>query len=137
MTNLERVNIFAISSLSSLIVVTVNSMMEVIIRRSSRYEKHETQTKATISIAIKLTLARFFNSSILLVFLNNEPQNWFKKGDLAYDVTILICTMAIQAPIKEVLYITGRLKSLMVKAEIKKGKDCMLTQKEANKLCEG
>ena len=52
-------------------------------RRISRAEEHSTLTNLNVSVALKLTLARFLNSSLILVFVNNKPENWFKEGDLA------------------------------------------------------
>lgn len=62
-------------------------------------EKHETLTKLNVSVALKLTIARFLNSSVILVLTNGNPKNWFKGGSLAYDASILIFIMAVQAPL--------------------------------------
>jgi hypothetical protein len=67
--------------------------MVFIIRRFSLGEKHETLTKLNVSVAIKLTIARFLNSSVILVLTNGDPKKWFKGGSLAYDATILIIIM--------------------------------------------
>jgi hypothetical protein len=67
--------------------------MVFIIRRFSMEEKHETLTKLNVSVAVKLTVARFLNSSVILVLTNGDPKDWFKGGSLAYDATILICIM--------------------------------------------
>jgi len=48
-----------------------------------------------VSVAIKLTIARFLNSSVILVIVNTEPKDWFKGGNLAYDAIILILLMAV------------------------------------------
>jgi hypothetical protein len=70
-----------------------NFGMVYIIRRFSMGEKHETLTKLNVSVAVKLTIARFLNSSVILVLTNGDPKDWFKGGSLAYDATILICIM--------------------------------------------
>ena len=57
-----------------------------------------------MSTALKLTIARFLNSSLVLVFVNNDPKQWFNEGDLAYDATLLICIMAFMPPFKMVIW---------------------------------
>jgi len=79
--------------MASFIVVTVNTLLVYVIRRFSLHEHHETQTKMNVSVAIKLTVARFLNSSVILVMTNKEPKTWFDGGDLVYDATILIMMM--------------------------------------------
>ena len=69
--------------------------LKLVVREFSIYEKHETLTKMNVSVAFKLTIARFLNSSIILVIVNTEPKNWFKGGNLAYDAIILILLMAV------------------------------------------
>ena len=56
-------------------------------------EKHETLTKLNVSVAVKLTIARFLNSSLILLLTNGNPKDWFKGGNLVYDATILIGIM--------------------------------------------
>jgi hypothetical protein len=69
--------------------------MKVIVRKFSLTERHETLTKMNVSVAIKLTIARFLNSSVILVIVNTDPKDWFKGGSLAYDAIILMIMMAI------------------------------------------
>lgn len=64
-------------------------------RKLSAIEEHSTLTNLNVSVAVKLTIARFLNSSLVLIFVNTTPENWFKQGDLAYDATVLIALLAI------------------------------------------
>jgi hypothetical protein len=82
-----------ISVMCSLSVSIANAAMILIIRRFSMSEKHETLTKLNVSVAIKLTIARFLNSSVILVITNGDPKGWFKGGSLAYDASLLILIM--------------------------------------------
>ena len=66
-----------ISILTSLVVMVVNILLRFIIRRFSLSELHETTTKMNVSVAIKLTVARFLNSSIILILVNANPKTWF------------------------------------------------------------
>lgn len=63
-------------------------------RRFTKYEKHETITNINVSIAVKLTLARFLNCSIILLTTNSKVTGWFDGASLAYDATMLVLIMA-------------------------------------------
>lgn len=84
-------------------------------------EKHETLTKMNVSVAFKLTIARFINSSLVLLFVNGDPNTWFKAGDLVYDAQILIIILALNAPVMELLNIPGQIKRFKIKKEKAKG----------------
>ena len=90
-----------------------------------------------VSVAFKLTIARFINSALVLVIVNSESRSWYKSGDLVYDATILIGILTFQGPIMEIMYIPGIIKWLKKRREKGKGDECTLTQREANLLCEG
>jgi hypothetical protein len=106
-------------------------------RRFSTLEEHSTLTNLNVSVAVKLTIARFLNSSLVLLFVNNDPLQWFKNGNLAYDATVLIALLAVQAPLKTILWPWGLIKKVKVCRAKSQGDDCKLTQREANTLCEG
>jgi hypothetical protein len=52
-------------------------------------------TKMNVSVAIKLSLARFINSSVILVITNRAVEKWFNAGSLAQDAIVLVILMAI------------------------------------------
>lgn len=110
--------------LTSLIVIIVNVLLKFIIRSLSKGERHETQTKMNVSVAFKLTIARFINSALVLVFVNENPANWYKGGDLVYDATVLIIILAIQAPLLDAIYIPGLIKKFKIRSERAKGEEC-------------
>lgn len=118
-------------------VVVINTLMKFIVRIFTLQEKHETQTKMNVSVALKLTLARFVNSALILTIVNDNAENWFAPGNLAYDAQILIVIMSFQAPIMNLIYIPGWIKKYKIMKEKGKGEDCKITQREANILCEG
>ena len=70
-----------ISILSSGTVFVINTLMKFTVRAITMKEDHETRTKMNVSVAFKLTFARFFNSSVVLVLVNTIPTRWFKGGD--------------------------------------------------------
>ena len=83
-----------ISALSSVLVIIINTLMKTVVRFFTRNEQHETLTKMNVSVAFKLTFARFFNSSFVLLLVNEVPTTWFKGGNLFYDAQILIIILA-------------------------------------------
>lgn len=109
-----------ISWSASLAVVIVNELLLFVMRRISRAEEHSTLTNLNVSVALKLTFARFLNSSLVLIFVNNKPENWFKEGDLAYDATLLICIMAFSPPMKMIVWIPKIVKKIKIYLALKK-----------------
>jgi len=87
-----------------------------------------------VSVAFKLTIARFINSSLVLVYANWDG-DWFKQGSLVYDATILTLSLAFTYPVTYMLDIPGWVKS--IKKCRAKGNDASITQREANTMCEG
>jgi len=67
--------------------------MLFVVRRFSMYESHETNTKLNVSVAFKLTIIRFLNSTIVLVGVNRDTSKMFDGGGLVYEATILIIIM--------------------------------------------
>lgn len=108
-----------------------------VVRKFTDYEKHNTVTNINVSVAVKLTLARFLNTSIIIVLVNKDTKRWFNGGSVAYDATFLMMTMAFQKPLFYALNISGRLKKRSIEKQIKKGDKCKMTQREANTMCEG
>lgn len=115
----------------------MNGLLVFVMRRFSTLEKHSTLTNVNVSVAVKLTIARFLNSSLVLIFVNAEPNKWFKNGNLAYDASVLIGLLVVQAPLKTIVWPFGLLKKLKVFLAKRQGDDCKLTQREANLLMEG
>ena len=95
----DQVTVQIMSGLSSAAVVVINALLKFVVRRFTLGEEHSTQTKMNVSVALKLTVARFLNSSLILVIVNNESNRWFKGGDLVYDAFILVCLLSVQAPL--------------------------------------
>ena len=54
-------------------VVIINELLLFVMRKLSRAEKQSTLTDLNVSISLKLTFARFLNSSLVLLFVNDEP----------------------------------------------------------------
>lgn len=93
-------------------VIIVNGLLVFVMRRFSTLEEHSTLTNVNVSVAVKLTIARFLNSSLVLLFVNADANQWFKNGNLAYDATVLIGLLAVQAPLKTLVWPFGILKKI-------------------------
>ena len=100
----------AISILISVVIALINDNLIKTIRRFTDYEKHQTITKINVSVAIKLTFARFLNCSVILLTTNNNVKGWFGDASLAYDASMLIIIMALSQPVIYALNIGGRMK---------------------------
>lgn len=120
----EMGGVIFLSFLCSSSVSMINNILVGLIRRFSLTESHETVTKMNVSVAFKLTIARFLNNSIILVMANDEPKKWFKGGSLCYDAYILMLMMAFQAPLFYALDISGKIKQWKAKKEEAKGNNC-------------
>ena len=94
-------------------------------------------TKLNVSVAIKLTIARFLNSSVVLVIANYDARFWFKDGSLVYDATVLIFFMAFLNPLLYIIDPWGCYKKRQIsKAKALPDEECKVTQREANQLHE-
>jgi len=107
-------------------------------RRITVNERHASTTALNVSVAFKLTICRFTNSSLLLVILHSHTaETWFDGGQLVYEATVLILLMALTNPIIYVIDPAGLFKKVKKYIEMQKGDECQLTQREDNVLCEG
>lgn len=53
-----------------LIINIINGLLVFVVRRFSLFERHHTITETHLSVAFKLTLARFLNSTVVLIGAN-------------------------------------------------------------------
>lgn len=59
-----------LSTAASIGITIVNTSLKFIIRRTSLDEKPQSITALNVSVGLKLTLARFINSSLILLIVN-------------------------------------------------------------------
>ena len=59
-----------LSASASVAIVFINFVLLRVIRAFAEFEKHETYTDLNTSVAFKLTIARFLNSSLIIFILN-------------------------------------------------------------------
>lgn len=127
-----------LSAMVSAVIAIMNVILRIVIRMITTYEKHETMTNLNISVAFKLTIARFLNSSLIILIFNwDKTKQWYNGGNLVYDATLLIVILLFLNPILYLMNIGGIIKMIKKKVEMGKGSESKMTQKEANILCEG
>ena len=83
-----------LSFVSSATISLINDNLVRTIRRFTDFERHSTITEINVSLAVKLSVARFLNTSVILLLTNKDTKGWFNSASLAYDATILISIMA-------------------------------------------
>lgn len=90
-------------------------------------EKHETYTAYNLSVAFKLTLARFINTSIVPIVVNVASNRWFVDGGLVSDIFYIMVSISFLDPILYALdpfYVIRLMKRSLARG---KGKDSVMT----------
>lgn len=125
-----------IGPIVSCLIVTVNIILENIAKALSEYEKFSTRTGYNISLAKKLSIAQFANTTIVTflvcVFLT---KNFYYNGGLIFTQFMVFISNAIIAPsinISFPAYIIGQLKRWFIVGK----RDELMTQEEAHELAE-
>ncbi len=91
-------------------------------------ERPHTQTLMHVNVAFKLSVARFVNSSVILVLVaNDDVAGWFGAGGLVEDASILIIIMTFQFSVVYGLDIPGILKKGQKCWQKGKGDACKMT----------
>ena len=84
---------------ASFVVVIINNSLRLVVRKFSISEKHLTLTSFNISVAFKLTMARFINTSIIPLFVNYSFSEYYKPGGLVNDIFFLIVAISFFDPL--------------------------------------
>jgi len=99
--------------MASLSINIVNFALKFFMRRITINERHASTTALSVSVAFKLTICRFTNSSLLLVILHSETgKTWFDGGQLVYQATVLIVLMALTNPVVYMINPAGIIKKV-------------------------
>eukprot|EP00347_Sterkiella_histriomuscorum_P022863 403336874 len=126
-----------LSILCSFIIVFTNICLRTVIRAFTQTEKHETYTAYNLSVAFKLTFARFINTSIVPIVVNVATSRWFVDGGLVSDIFYIMISISFLDPILYALdpfYAIRLFKRFRARRQ---GKDSIMNQEEANLLWEG
>lgn len=103
----------------------MNFALKFFMRRITINERHASTTALNVSVAFKLTICRFTNSSLLLVILHSDTaRTWFDGGQLVYEATVLIILMALTNPIIYIIDPAGIIKRIKKYMAMAKGDEC-------------
>jgi len=70
LSDIEKRTVQSVSAASSIAIYVVNASLKFVIRRLTLKERHSSITRLNVSVGLKLTMARFINSSLLLLIIN-------------------------------------------------------------------
>lgn len=84
--------------LCSFIIVIINNLLIFVILSFSRSEKQLTYSDFSISVAYKLTFARFVNTSLIPVVVNIAIEYWFSDGGMVSDFFYIILSASFLTP---------------------------------------
>lgn len=87
-----------LSILASLVIVFINIFLKTIVRKFSLYEKQDTLTAYNMSVAFKLTIARFVNSAVVPVVVNVSVNDWFNDGGLVTVAFYVVLSVSFVDP---------------------------------------
>ena len=123
---------------TAIIVAVINALMTYIVRGFSAFEKHETKTWLNISLASKLTLLRFLNTSVIYMIVHRDANRWYRAADLNADAfSVLIFCIFAQVITFGTHIAMGTLANLAICWEKSKGDASEMTQMQANLMLEG
>ena len=88
-----------LSIVASCVITIINMSLRIVVRRFSLYEKHETYSNHNISVAMKLTMARFLNTAIVPILINRAFDRWTAEGGLVSDIFYLILSISFLDPL--------------------------------------
>jgi len=121
----------AVSTAASFIVVFVNTILKAIIGFLAKNEKHTTQTDYMSSFSIKLCLTQLVNTAVVTFVVYLIFGNLTGPGGLNYTIFIIFCTNALVEwgfAIFSTTFIFNRLK----KWSVARQKQPLMTQKQLN-----
>lgn len=89
--------------LASLTIVASNKILIVVVRSFTRRENHATLSDFNLSVASKLTLARFVNTVIVPCSINYKYKEWYTRGGLLTDISFVVLAVAFAEPLMNAL----------------------------------
>jgi hypothetical protein len=116
-----------LSIICSIVIVIINIVLRTIVRQLSIQERHETYTAYNLSVAFKLTIARFVNTSIVPIIVNIASNRWFVDGGLVSDIFYIMLSISFLDPILYILDVGYFLRLLKRSMERRKGAKSLLT----------
>ena len=91
--NAEKARATAISVVCGGVIAVINALLIIAMKAFSLRERPHTQTVMNVNVAFKLSIARWLNSSVILVLVQWRADRWFDAGGLVEDAGVLILLM--------------------------------------------
>lgn len=121
--------------LPSVLVVVINMVLSVTIRRFSLSELHKTVTNYDSAVFFKLTISMFINTAIIPILVHYD--NWYEPAGLTQEIYNILIANAIIPPVLVIFGPKRMLKIVRKCLETRKNSRSLLSQEEANVLFEG
>ena len=88
------VGVRVITAFTTLFVVGINFALLKVIREFTIRERHNTFTAYNLSVALKLTAARFINTAVIPIMVNFNFNEWMTETGLIVDVWSIFVAVA-------------------------------------------
>ncbi|CAD8085329.1 unnamed protein product [Paramecium sonneborni] len=128
---------YVLSGLCALAILIINQILEMLIKITSKYEKHTTYTNETRSVMVTQTIMQFINTALvpfgLFIFTD------FDQNNLAVSLFFIFLGNLLILPILEILdplYVLKLIKQNQLLKEQDK-RQIILTQQQTHELFEG
>lgn len=66
-----------------------------VLTRLTVYERHDTATSHNTSVALKLLIVKFINSTLIPLSVNRDPSKWYENNGLITDAYSVLFSMSI------------------------------------------
>ncbi|MEE4247734.1 MAG: hypothetical protein V2I33_20215 [Kangiellaceae bacterium] len=119
----------------SLCVVSINFILAHVIRILSRLEQYPTNTEFNTSVSIKITVALFINSAIVAIVVYQS--SFYENDGLINEIYNIILVNAAVSPLVPIFHPLHFLNRFRRWYALRQGKECKLTQQQANELFQG
>jgi hypothetical protein len=82
-----------------MMVVAINMILKILIKKLSAKEMHSTYTKFHLSMGFKLVFAMYINTGIIPLFVNFNVDQWFTSSGLSVDIFYNTLSIAFFTPL--------------------------------------
>eukprot|EP00923_Selenidium_pygospionis_P045005 GHVN01077697.1.p1 GENE.GHVN01077697.1~~GHVN01077697.1.p1 ORF type:complete len:863 (+),score=92.95 GHVN01077697.1:281-2590(+) len=126
---------WVLSLIPGLVISGLNSVIRMVLAYMTVFECHSTRTDFDSSVLIKVTIALISNSSMIYLFLNQDPYDWYSTGGLVENVFLQLTYGLWMTPafkIFEYMIILRRLYAWRIDEE-----NTTMPQEKYNRLYEG
>ncbi|CAI2370251.1 unnamed protein product [Moneuplotes crassus] len=128
--------LMAYNIMNAMVISFFNISLKALAKILTEYERHDSYTPYTFSLASKMIVAMYINTAIIPLCVNYDEKYWFSSTGLISDIFYNTLSICFAGPILFFYDPNHLLKVCKRKREIKKGEESKLTQREFNELFE-